>query len=466
MTLAALMSAACAWAGTALVVPRAPEPVPAHRVLWERTVSFPGRGLLTGSAADLDGDGLCEIVLHSGRREERSHVAALEGAAGRELWRAAFPQRSCAVPCDMDADGAAEVVVACGEELVVLDGATGKRKGEAALMARIGDLVRTRAEVSPGAAGPVLIYTGGPKRDDVLVALGSGLEELWSREAGDGKGPFARGFTYPCAMDVDGDGRVEVVVAENGNHLVCLSEAGELVWDVGLGRAERLKPEGVISCAPVAADFFGDGATELAVGCLAGAVAVIDPVRGDVLDRAQFGVESHEAHLTNEKIPRFIRNVLSETGEPVNCLTPAELDGDPGYELAVGCSDGFLYAYDPGSGEVMWRFDTLGEVYDPCLRVVGRSGRTGDAGASGATDDLLAWDEKGIYLLDGETGVPRQAFGDVGGAGGGLACDLTGTAAAEFIRLAPVGGAVTAWMFTAAGPAASAATGGQAPESR
>jgi outer membrane protein assembly factor BamB len=303
----------------------------------------------------------------------------------------------------------------------------------------------------------VLVYTAGPKRDDVLVALDRELEELWSLEAADGDGPFARGFTYPGAMDADGDGREELLVAENGNHLLCLSADGELLWDMGLGRAQRLNPEGVVSCMPVAGGFFGDGATELAVGCYAGAVVVIDPAGGEVLDRVQFGVGSHESHLSNERIPRFIRNALSATGEPVNCLTPLELDGGPGCELVLGCSDGFLYAYDPGSGEVMWRFDTLGEVYDPCVRVT-REG--------GSTDDVLAWDEEGAYLLDGRTGRLLGGFGDVGGAGGGLACNLIGTPTAEFVHIAPVGGAVTVWRSAAARLAGDAtADGAQPPES-
>jgi outer membrane protein assembly factor BamB len=450
-----LLSASCAWAGTVLVVPEAREPEPAHRVVWERVVSLPGRGLLTGAAGDLNGDGLDEILLHSGRRNERSHVAVLEGVAGRELWRAAFPRRSCAVACDVDGDGAAEVVVACGTELVVLDGATGRRIGGAALRASIGDLVAAGSNGRSGSGDPVILYTAGPKRDDVVVALGGDLEELWFREAADGNGPFARGFTYLRAVDVDGDYRDEIVVAENGNHLLCLTGDGELMWDIGLGRAERLNPEGVVSCAPVAADLLGDGLVELAVGCFAGAVVVIDPAHGEVLDRAQFGVESHQSHLANEKIPRFIRNALRETGEPVNCLTPAELDGGPGNELVVGCSDGFLYAYDAGSGKVMWRFDTLGEVYDPCLRVV--SGSRADDDANVATDDLLAWDEESTYLLDGETGRQRSGLSGVGGAGGVLGCNVTGTPDAELIRIAPVGGSVTAWTLVVDGEADGAA---------
>lgn len=456
-----------------LVLPPEPGPGFALEFLWERTVSFAGRVLFSGSAVDLDGDGRDEIVLHGGRRNEPSGVVVLDGASGDALWRADFPQRSCVVAADMTGDGAAEVVVACGHELSVLDGATGERVRGTTLAGAIGDLVCARVcelpgEGGPDGFGPGIVYTAGKKRDDVLAVLaGDDLRELWSRDAASAAGPFASGFTHPCALDVDGDGRDEVLVAENGNHLLCLSGDGELAWDVGLGRRERLNPEGVVSSAPVVADFLGDGIPELAVGCFAGAVVVMDARTGEVLDRLQFGVESHESHLTNSKIPRFIRDALRETGEPVNCLTPAELDGGPGSELVLGCSDGFLYAYDPGSGEAMWRFETRENVYDPCLLVgdMGEASRGADgeapAGAEadpsvdaqgGATFDLLLWDVEGVYLLDGKTGLARAGFDGVAGAAALMACDLVGTSEPELVRISPVGGTVSAWSFAETEP--------------
>jgi outer membrane protein assembly factor BamB len=457
-----------------LLLAAGPGPGFTTEVLWEQTMSLPGKSLLSGVVADLDGDGRDEVLLHGARRNDPSLVAVLDGTDGRELWRASFPGRSCVVPADIDGDGTAEVVVACGAELSVLDGATGELVLGTVLRGTIGDLVCARVCARPRGGGsdgfgPSIIYTAGKKRDDVMVALGgSDLHELWTRDAASGRGPFARGFTYPSAWDVDGDGGDEVLVAENGNHLLCLSGSGELLWDVGLGKCERLDPGGVVSCTPVVADLLGDGIAELAVGCFAGAVVLMDARTGDVLDRIQFGVGSHETHLTNEKIPRFIRDALSTTGEPVNCLTVIELDGGPGSELVLGCSDGFLYACDPGSGDVMWRFDTLKTVYDPCVlvratdvpsmdrrSVDGRSGDSGDGLTDGAdalaTCDLLAWDVEGVYLLDGGTGLARPGFGGVPGAARVLPCDLDGAGAPEVIHVALETRRVTAWRCVAEG---------------
>jgi outer membrane protein assembly factor BamB len=438
-------------ASPVLLLPARPGPAFTTDVLWERTVTTTGGALLSGVVADLDGDGRHEVLLHSGRRNDPSHVVALDGAGGRELWRAAFPGRSCVVAGDLNGDGAAEVVVACGAELSVLDGATGERVFGTALRSTIGDLVCARGNI---------VYTAGKKRDDVMVVLsGDDLRELWVRDAESGRGPFARGFTHPSVWDVDGDGRDEVFVAENGNRLLCLSGDGELLWDVGLGKCERLNPSGVVSSVPVVADLDGDGIAELAVGCFGGAVVVMDALTGEVFDRFQFGVESHETHLSNERIPRFIRDALSKTGEPVNCLTVVELDGSAGCELVLGCSDGFLYACDPGSGDVMWRFDTLESVYDPCL-LVGVAGEgTEDAEddasvavaavdtAGDGTHDLLAWDVEGVYLLDGRTGLARAGFADVAGAAGLMACSLNGTTTPALVHIAAERPRVTAWSF-------------------
>ena len=473
-----------------LLLPARPGPAFTTGVLWERTVTTTGRALLNGVAADLDGDGRHEVLLHSGRRNDPSHVVVLDGADGRELWRAAFPARSRVVAADTDGDGVAEVVVACGAELLVLDGATGERVLGTTLRSTIGDLLCAR--VGGGTGGGVtggggpddcvwgIIYTAGKKRDDVMVALsGDDLHELWVRDAESGRGPFAGGFTYPSAWDVDGDGWDEVLVAENGNRLLCLSGDGELLWDVGLGKCERLNPEGVVSSVPVVADFFGDGTAELAVGCFAGAVVIMDARTGEVFDRFQFGVESHEMHLSNKKIPRFIRDALRVTGEPVNCLTAVELDGSAGCELVLGCSDGFLYACDPGSGDITWRFDTLESIYDPCLFVGAVGEQTEgveddasvDAVAVGTaavdtmgygTYDLLAWDVEGVYLLDGRTGLARGGFADVSGAAALMTCNLYGTTTPALIHIAMERPRVTAWSFTIS-PASSSSGLGDEP---
>jgi len=193
------------------------------------------------------------------------------------------------------------------------------------------------------------------------------------------------------------------------------------------------------------ADLLGDGITEMAVGCFAGAVVVLDARTGEVLDRVRYGAESHEEHLNNPRIPSFIRAALGRTGEPINCLTPVELDGGPGAELVLGCSDGFLYAFDPGDGETMWRFDTRENVYEPCLLP--------DGGA------LLVWDVTGAYLVERATGVGRSVSQEVTDTSTVLSCELDGVAGAEFVHVALREPRVTAWRVVGPwGAAADAAS--------
>ena len=68
-----------------------------NEVLWERVVSLPEPGLLSGTTVDLYGDECDEVLLHSGRRNDPSCVVVLDGLTGDELWRAGFPGRSCLV---------------------------------------------------------------------------------------------------------------------------------------------------------------------------------------------------------------------------------------------------------------------------------------------------------------------------------------------------------------------------------
>jgi len=136
-----------------------------------------------------------------------------------------------------------------------------------------------------------------------------------------------------------------VLVAENGNHLLCLSGDGELQWDVGLGKCERLNPEGVVSSTPVVADLLGDGIAELAVGCFAGAVVVMDADgsnKRQLTDngRANFGpyffpdgeriIFSSNMDAESVRVPDFDLYAINVDGTGLERLTYAgDFDGFP-----------------------------------------------------------------------------------------------------------------------------------------
>lgn len=414
--------------------------------LWTRSLDVSARGVALGSAADLDSDGLDELMFHVHMGGDSSELVVLGGTDGSELWRVAFPGRSRVLAVDVGSDGRKEVVAACGDDLSVLDGATGERLGGCALEGHVGDIACGR-----GAAGPFLVCTSGEKHDDTMVVVsGEGLRELWRVEAVRDRGPAGKGFTFPVALDVNGDGRDEVLVAENGNRLLCFAGSGELRWDVGLGRNERLNPEGVVSSLPVVADLLGDGVLELAVGCFAGDVVVMDAAAGEVLDRARYGVDSHEKHMGDSRVPGFIKALLGRVGEPVNCLTPVELDGGPGLELVLGCSDEHVYAFDPGRGATIWRVGTRETVYEPCLQL------------DEAT--ILAWDTTGAYVIDRVTGSVLDRGFEFGATMSLLACEIDGSAGLEVVHVALDRSEVAAWDLGVGGAAPTRDGGPAVPE--
>jgi hypothetical protein len=407
---------------------------PATDTLWERNLSDGGE-YAVAELADLDGDGSVEVLVQLGYRDEPSRVVALDGATGERLWDAVLPGRSQAVAADLDGAGAEEVVVACGDSLLAIAGATGARIAVRALPGPFGELTSGRL----GGAGTDIVCTAGEKRAQVLsVYRGADLTEQWSIESAPGDGPFNRGFTWPVVLDADRDGVGELVVAENGALLRCMAARGDTLWSASLGVCERLNPEGVVSSAAVAADLVPGGPMEIAVGCFAGALVVLDAQNGEEIARAHFGRASHDEHLANQLLPGFIRRALQATGEPVNCLTAVESEGGRGEELVLGCSDGFLYAWRPGSEEPDWRVDTEGDVYDPCVLI-----RADD----NETPHLIAWDTGGAYLVDAQGGESVPLFPDGGGASRVLAGDLDGDGGLELVRVAPPGGTVTAYSL-------------------
>ncbi|MBN2565383.1 MAG: VCBS repeat-containing protein [Candidatus Eisenbacteria bacterium] len=403
-------------------------------VLWERDLSSDKKEFAFGELADLDGDGTPEVLIQLGYRDEPSRVLALDSLTGSERWVASFPRRSQAVTADLDGDGAAEVVVACGDSLVVIAGAAGERIARRGLQGSFRELVSGRLD---GDATGIVCAAGKKRADMLTVFSGADLSEQWSVGSAPGGGPFDRGFTWPAVLDVNGDSAGEVLVAENGALLRCLNAHGDTVWEVSLGVCERLNPEGVVSSAPIVADLVPGGASEIAVGCFAGALVVLDSETGEALSRGHFGRESHDKHLSDRLIPAFIRKVLQATGEPVNCLTAAEFDGRPGDELVLGCSDGFLYAWRPGLERPLWRLDTVGDVYDPCVLVPAE-------GESAAR--LIAWDVDGAYLVDGRDGSAVPLFPDGGGASRLLVGDPDGDGMLEVVRIGTRGGRVA--MFS------------------
>jgi outer membrane protein assembly factor BamB len=384
--------------------------------VWERAVDpeSPEGSVATECVlADLTGDGTPELILATAGREPPWFVAALDATAGRDLWRVSCHSPPAIAVADLGGDGAEEVVVARGSELLVLGGTDGELLASAELASIVGEIDVGFLDAD---RSPDIVYTAGERKNDLVGAISGGdLIELWLRAAEDEDGRFANGFSHLCTADIDRNGLDDVLVAENMNVLVCLDSEGAERWRTVLGEKSRYVPEGVVSDEPVACDFTGDGKVEVAVACFAGSLLMLDSQTGEVMGRMQFGVESHRSFLRNRMLPRFVREALEKTGEPLFGLTPVELDGAPGSELVFGCSDGHLYAAAPPRGEVLWSHEVQENVYERSLRV--------DAG-NGGPAMLLAWDATDVHLVSGSDGSAIAGFAVGCGASHVLASDF------------------------------------------
>jgi hypothetical protein len=398
--------------------------------LWVAATGPIRRGSEVSVVEDASGDHVSDVLIAECTRRGPGGVALIDGASGTELWRRRFQRPP--VPSAVWADlGCGPCVLAPhADTLSVIDARTGEVVREVELRAPIGEIVTARLDADDV---PDVAYSAGSERDDLLVALsGVDFSELWTVSAAPDDSRFGDGFTRLTAHDLEEDGVDEILVSENMQWVVALTAGGGTRWRRELGERTTYVPKGGVSAAPVLADFLGGGFKQLAVGLWAGTLVVVDPSNGDILEEHLFGAGSDARRklARNRRLPRFLRTILAETGEPINGLLAVELDGLPGREIVFGCSDGFVYAYSPQSGRVLWRFNSRGQVFSSPLAL--------DADADGVAD-VLAWDEAGVYLISGVAGDEIEGFPLGTGVASATLADLDRDGAVELIELGPDG---------------------------
>jgi outer membrane protein assembly factor BamB len=406
-------------------------PAAAWTPLWERAVPTRGKTFARVVLADLVGDGGRDLLVVQDERGGPSRVVALAGIDGRPLWERTWPGDVAVAVGSVDGAAGEEVVAACADSLALLAGADGRVLRRLRLDAPVGEVATARLDADLAAD---VVYTMGRGHSDRLAAVsGASWRPLWARTTNPDSGAFGSGFGMVTALDVDGDGLDEVLVTERRNTLTCVDSGGAARWSVVLGKKTRFLPEGVASSCPVLADLGGGAPEDVAVGCFAGAVVVLDAAGGGTITRMQFGLDAHGEHARDPRLPRFLREALLSTGEPISQLLPVEIDGRPGDELVFGSSDGFVYAASPRRDATLWRFDTDGEVYDRCVALAG-----GEA-------LVLAWDVKATYVLRAADGTLAGRLPFRGGASAVVAGDLNADGVLDVVALPYPGGTVRAW---------------------
>jgi rhamnogalacturonan endolyase len=212
-------------------------------VVW-RKLATPGFGVGRNVRfGDLNADGRVEVLLgqvvHHGPKDCNSELSCLTAVTfdGEILWQVGEPDawhdrltNDVAFQIhDLDGDGRNEVVYCMNQQIVVADGATGKTK-RAAATPETPQATPAPYNRFPHILGDALFFCdlrGTGRAADVIIkdryhhiwTMNDGLEPLWHAACRTGH--------YPCAYDVDGDGKDELAIGYS-----LYDHDGTLLWSL------------------------------------------------------------------------------------------------------------------------------------------------------------------------------------------------------------------------------------------
>jgi outer membrane protein assembly factor BamB len=211
----------------------------------------------------------------------------------------------------------------------------------------------------------------------VRVLRGTDGHEIWSYDAGEGKGAHCLDASSRFA-DVDGDGALELIVpVSDSSQVLCFDAAtGDKKWTYDAGQAE------CIDTPPCIVDLDGDGNPDIIVGTFKGNLHLIRGTDGSkirVLHVAPGAVQScpiatdlngdgtldfiaanfkgdNRVHAVDgTSTPDEVKELWTvQTGDSIyHGPSMGDLDGDGRPEFAIGSYDGKAYCFT-AAGEVRW----------------------------------------------------------------------------------------------------------------
>jgi len=222
------------------------------KVKWAYRIDFPATS--SPAVADINGDGKPEIVIGA----LDLHLYALSGA-GSLLWKfnAGGEIESSPALADLDGDGGVEVVFGAAKRgIYALNGSSGAQKWLVPLTSQASD--EQRIQSSPAVAdvdgdGKLEVVIGTNEKR--VYGINSSGRTLWTFAA--------RRFveSAPALVDLDGDGQIEVIVgSHDGNVYLLNARTGQQKW------AFQVPLTGIVFSSPAIADLDGDGLLEAVVG--------------------------------------------------------------------------------------------------------------------------------------------------------------------------------------------------------
>jgi len=218
---------------------------------WRYATGSEGSGFTNPVAADVNVSPGLEVL--AGFQNGWLHCFS---ANGRILWRYWGDKFRVGQPAvgDIDGDGFAEIVFGTDNGRVYcLDGNGGTRWRFEDRMAPYGRSGPTFADLDRDGRAEVLITRSNVNNMTSLAALDCGGGFLWRTR------DMMQGYVSTATADLDGDGRLEVIHCDKGNHVYCENADGSRRWMTEVGGRG-------IFWAPAVADVNGDGRMEIIAG--------------------------------------------------------------------------------------------------------------------------------------------------------------------------------------------------------
>jgi thermitase len=332
---------------------------------WPQTTS--GNRLQT-VAADLDGDGLQEIVV--GGDLPRIEVRGRDGRPWRSPWPMVVPPVQLLAAGDLDGDPAVEILATTSEAIHAFNGDGAAVSGW--------PIARTDA-------GVVVADLDGAGPDEVIVVDDHGVQVL-TGHAGDA------GFSWPSAVDQSAVGVAVTDLDLDGERE--LLAAVHLVDEDDLSSIYALRRDGssagddwpvtfdgqVLADALIAGDITGDGLPEIVAATLAGAV--------------------HAWDRHGQPLPGYVSRFLPDDPD-ITGAALADVDGDGLRDILLAGRSPAIHALNHAGDEVRGWPVVLDRPYSFVMPFDNRVQAAGDLDGDGRVE-ILVGTLNGLALFAGD----------------------------------------------------------------